>query len=70
MDLLPVQTNRWHAMEAMARSHFGRSGFGFSATPDHHPLRILDSKNVTTQELLHNAPTLLDALRDESAARF
>ena len=35
-----------------------------------NPLRILDSKNTTTQELLSNAPTLLDALSDESAARF
>ena len=35
-----------------------------------NPLRILDSKNATTQELLRNAPTLLDALSDESAARF
>ena len=35
-----------------------------------NPLRILDSKNATTQELLRNAPTLLDVLSDESAARF
>jgi histidyl-tRNA synthetase len=35
-----------------------------------NPLRILDSKNATTQELLRKAPTLLDFLSDESAARF
>ncbi|WP_392345784.1 histidine--tRNA ligase [Parasynechococcus sp.] len=35
-----------------------------------NPLRILDSKNTTTQALLADAPTLLDALSDESAARF
>jgi histidyl-tRNA synthetase len=35
-----------------------------------NPLRILDSKNATTQELLRKAPTLLDSLSDESAARF
>ena len=35
-----------------------------------NPLRILDSKNQATQELLSTAPTLLDALCDESAARF
>ena len=35
-----------------------------------NPLRILDSKSTTTQELLSNAPTLLDALCVESAARF
>lgn len=35
-----------------------------------NPLRILDSKNKTTQALLADAPTLLEALCEESAARF
>lgn len=35
-----------------------------------NPLRILDSKNPSTQALLANAPTLLEALSDESAQRF
>jgi histidyl-tRNA synthetase len=35
-----------------------------------NPLRILDSKNTTTQTLLADASTLLEALSDESAARF
>ena len=35
-----------------------------------NPLRILDSKNKTTQALLADAPTLLECLSDESAARF
>ena len=35
-----------------------------------NPLRILDSKNKTTQALLADAPTLLEALSEESAARF
>ena len=35
-----------------------------------NPLRILDSKNATTQALLVDAPTLLEALSEESAARF
>ena len=35
-----------------------------------NPLRILDSKNTTTQALLADAPTLLEALSEESAARF
>ena len=35
-----------------------------------NPLRILDSKNKTTQVLLADAPTLLEALCEESAARF
>ncbi len=35
-----------------------------------NPLRILDSKNPQTQELLTDAPTLLDALCPESAERF
>ena len=35
-----------------------------------NPLRILDSKNPTTQALLADAPTLLEALSEESAARF
>ena len=35
-----------------------------------NPLRILDSKNQATQALLAEAPTLLDALSPESAARF
>jgi histidyl-tRNA synthetase len=35
-----------------------------------NPLRILDSKNTTTQALLADAPTLLAALSEESAARF
>ena len=35
-----------------------------------NPLRILDSKNTTTQALLADAPTLLMTLSEESAARF
>ena len=35
-----------------------------------NPLRILDSKNPTTQALLADAPTLLEALSEESVARF
>ena len=35
-----------------------------------NPLRILDSKNPHTQELLGGAPTLTDALDDDSLARF
>ncbi|PCO04408.1 histidine--tRNA ligase [Microbulbifer flavimaris] len=35
-----------------------------------NPLRILDSKNPQTQELLADAPCLLDYLDDESAAHF
>ena len=35
-----------------------------------NPLRILDSKNTTTQVLLADAPTLLEALSEESVARF
>jgi len=35
-----------------------------------NPLRILDSKNPTTQALLNDAPTLQAALSAESASRF
>ena len=35
-----------------------------------NPLRILDSKNKTTQALLEQAPTLADALSPESRQRF
>lgn len=35
-----------------------------------NPLRILDSKNPAMQELLNNAPKLLDHLTDESAEHF
>ena len=35
-----------------------------------NPLRILDSKNQSTQALLAEAPTLADALSPESRARF
>ena len=35
-----------------------------------NPLRILDSKNLATQQLLAEAPTLLDALSEESSQRF
>ncbi len=35
-----------------------------------NPLRILDSKNTTTQALLADAPTLLEALSDDSSQRF
>jgi len=35
-----------------------------------NPLRILDSKNATTQALLADAPTLADALAPESRERF
>lgn len=37
---------------------------------ERNPLRILDSKNTQTQELLANAPCLLDFLDEESAAHF
>ncbi len=35
-----------------------------------NPLRILDSKNSTTQALLADAPTLFDALSEQSSQRF
>ncbi len=35
-----------------------------------NPLRILDSKNPTTQALLADSPTLQDALSEESSQRF
>ena len=35
-----------------------------------NPLRFLDSKTITTQALLADAPTLLEALSEESAVRF
>ena len=35
-----------------------------------NPLRILDSKNPTTQALLEDAPTLFNVLSDEGAERF
>ena len=35
-----------------------------------NPLRILDSKNKQTQDLLEQAPTLADALSTESRSRF
>jgi len=37
---------------------------------ERNPLRILDSKNAVTQEILAGAPTLADALSVESQARF
>jgi histidyl-tRNA synthetase len=37
---------------------------------ERNPLRILDSKNATTRELLAGAPTLADALAPESRERF
>ena len=37
---------------------------------DANPLRILDSKNPQTQQLLDNAPKLLDYLDDESLEHF
>ena len=35
-----------------------------------NPLRILDSKNATTQELLEDSPSLLDVMASESRDRF
>lgn len=35
-----------------------------------NPLRILDSKNARTQEILESAPSILDQLSPESAQRF
>ncbi len=35
-----------------------------------NPLRVLDSKSPQTQALLHDAPTMLDALDSESRAHF
>ena len=37
---------------------------------ERNPLRILDSKNTDTQAVLMNAPTLADALAEESRDRF
>ena len=37
---------------------------------ERNPLRILDSKNTQTQAVLVNAPTLADALAEESRERF
>lgn len=37
---------------------------------DSNPLRILDSKNINTQQLLDNAPVLLDYLDDDSRRHF
>ena len=37
---------------------------------DTNPLRILDSKDVATQELLLDAPNILDSLSAESSSRF
>ena len=37
---------------------------------ERNPLRILDSKNPATQEILAGAPTLADALSEESRERF
>ena len=37
---------------------------------ERNPLRILDSKNTDTQAVLVNAPTLADALAEESRNRF
>jgi len=37
---------------------------------ERNPLRILDSKNPATQEMLAGAPTLADALSEESRERF
>jgi histidyl-tRNA synthetase len=37
---------------------------------EHNPLRILDSKDPTTQALLAEAPSLADALEPESRERF
>ena len=33
VDLLPEALQRWQAVEAMARKHFRRSGFGEIRTP-------------------------------------
>ncbi|MEW6168560.1 MAG: histidine--tRNA ligase [Pseudomonadota bacterium] len=35
-----------------------------------NPLRVLDSKSLQTQEILHEAPTMADALDAESRAHF
>ena len=37
---------------------------------DSNPLRILDSKNATTQSLLQDAPSILDFLSEESTLNF
>nr|WDB00543.1 histidine--tRNA ligase [Cavernulicola chilensis] len=37
---------------------------------DNNPLRILDSKDTTTQELLDKAPNILDFLSEESQKKF
>src|SRR5680860_1271675 len=47
-----------------------RRGLSSRRRLDDNPLRVLDSKNPEMREVIAGAPSLLDALDDESAAHF
>lgn len=52
------------------RDHFNTLDDDSKRRLDRNPLRILDSKNPALQQLIHNAPKLIDILGDESREHF
>lgn len=52
------------------RDHFNILDDDSKRRLDRNPLRILDSKNPALQQLIHNAPKLIDILGDESREHF
>jgi histidyl-tRNA synthetase len=52
------------------QSHFSQLDSDSQRRLHQNPLRILDSKNPEMQSLIENAPKLIDALGEESQARF
>ena len=58
------------ALVAFLREHFERLDEDSRNRVERNPLRVLDSKDPGTREVLENAPRLMDYLGDESRAHF
>ncbi|WP_440997301.1 histidine--tRNA ligase [Arhodomonas sp. SL1] len=57
-------------LQAYLRAHYDELDDDARRRLDTNPLRVLDSKNPAMKGVIDGAPSLLDALDDESAAHF
>lgn len=58
------------ALVAFLNQHYDALDEDSQRRIERNPLRVLDSKNLGTQEILRDAPELMDYLSEESAAHF
>lgn len=67
---LSERQNYKNTLVSYLREHYDLLDDDSKRRLDKNPLRILDSKNPDLQELIANAPKLVDCLGDESKAHF